>query len=65
MPMILSAERAPHLNYFVDFLQQCKHTRITLDQWESFLQFNSSINADLSNFEDDGACKLDIHIFYK
>jgi hypothetical protein len=58
MPMILDKDRAPHLPYFLEFLQTaCKEQRITLDQWESFLQFNNSINVDLSNFEDDGACK--------
>ena len=56
--MILEKDRAPHLEHFLEYLQQCKHTRITLDQWESFLQFNQNVNVDLSNFEDDGACKL-------
>lgn len=58
MPIVLDKDRAPHLTYFIDFLQQCSHTRITLDQWESFLQFNHTVKADLSNWEDDGACKL-------
>ncbi len=57
MPIVLDKDRAPHLTYFIDFLQQCSHTRITLDQWESFLQFNHTVKADLSNWEDDGACK--------
>jgi hypothetical protein len=58
LPLILDADRAPHLQYFLEFLQQCSETRITLDQWESFLQFNIKIKVDLSDFEDDGACKF-------
>ncbi len=56
--MILDKDRAPHLSYFLEFLQSNKEARITLDQWESFLQFNHAVKEDLSNFEDDGACKL-------
>ena len=36
-----------------------------MDQWDSFLQFNYLINADLSNAEDDGACKTDFFIFLR
>lgn len=57
MPMILDKDRAPHLPFFLEFLQTSKEQRITLDQWESFLQFNHVVKVDLSNFEDDGACK--------
>jgi hypothetical protein len=58
LPVVLDKDRAPHLNYFLEFLQQCNHQRITLDQWDSFLQFNHAIKVDLSNCEDDGACKF-------
>jgi hypothetical protein len=58
MQMTLSAERAPHLDLFIDFLNKnTQHQRITLDQWDSFLQFNQIALLDLSNVEDDGACK--------
>ena len=42
----------------MQFLEVSHHNRITLDQWDSFLQFQSSIATDLSNYDDDGACKL-------
>lgn len=58
LPIVLEKNRAPHLEYFMTFLQNCSHQRITLDQWDSFLQFNYLINVNLSNAEDDGACKL-------
>jgi hypothetical protein len=54
---VLDKNRAPHLPHFLQFLESCSHQRITLDQWDSFLQFNHAVNADLSNLEEDGACK--------
>lgn len=42
------------------FLAESSQTRITFDQWDSFLQFNDQVALDLSNYEDDGACKLSI-----
>jgi hypothetical protein len=38
-------------------MQTCTHQRITLDQWDSFLQFQYSVALDLSNYDEDGACK--------
>jgi Cullin binding len=57
LTMVLDKNRAPHLDYFVEFLKGCSHQRITLDQWDSFLQFQHSIKVDLSNYDEDGACK--------
>ena len=60
LPIILDKHRAPHLPYFIEFLSSpasAAHTRITLDQWESFLQFNDNVLVDLSNYEEDNACK--------
>ncbi|KAJ1424381.1 hypothetical protein B484DRAFT_451538 [Ochromonadaceae sp. CCMP2298] len=60
MPIVLDMNRAPHLDKFLQFLNAGgagEHARITMDQWDSFLQFNLHVQADLSNFEDDGACK--------
>ena len=64
LPIVLDKNRAPHLEYFLEFLQQCNHTRITLDQWDSFLQFNYTIKVDLSNVEEDGACKCFLVLTY-
>lgn len=58
LPIVLSAQRAPHLNLFLEFLQTSSTVRITLDQWDSFLQFNNVVGLDLKNYEDDGAWPL-------
>lgn len=58
MPIVLDTNRAPHLTLFLEFLQGTNHQKITMDQWDSFLQFNHMVKLDLSNFEDDGACKF-------
>ena len=61
LPIVLDTNRAPHLSLFLEFLGTCTdkvHQRITLDQWDSFLQFNNTVKLDLSNHEDDGACKI-------
>ena len=60
LPIVLDKNRAPHLEYFLEFLSGCNQTRITLDQWDSFLQFNNQVNLDLSNFEEDGACEFSV-----
>jgi hypothetical protein len=59
MPIVLSSGRAPHLEKFLEFLRSdtCKETRITMDQWDSFLVFNQAVTLNLSNHDDDGACK--------
>jgi len=56
-PIVLDKNRAPHLEAFLQYLQSSAHQRITLDQWDSFLQFNLVVKFDLSNHEDDGACE--------
>ena len=64
LPIVLDTNRAPHLTLFLEFLQTActekVHQRITLDQWDSFLQFSGTVKVDLSNHEDDGACKIQI-----
>jgi hypothetical protein len=57
LPMVLDRNRAPHLELFLEFLAGCSHQRITLDQWDSFLQFQHSVNLELTNYDEDGACK--------
>jgi hypothetical protein len=58
LPIVLDVHRAPHLTLFLQFLEGTTHAKITLDQWDSFLQFNGSINLNLSNHDDDGAWPL-------
>jgi hypothetical protein len=57
LPLVLDTHRAPHITLFLEFLGTSTHQRITLDQWDSFLQFQYSVNLDLSNYDEDGACK--------
>lgn len=57
LPIVLDEHRAPHLSRFLQFLETSSATVITLDQWDSFLQFNYTVPLDLQGLEDDGACK--------
>src|SRR5690554_491207 len=57
LPIVLDQNRAPHLPHFLQFLETSTATVITLDQWDSFLQFNSTVPVGLEGLEDDGACK--------
>jgi hypothetical protein len=59
LPIVLDEHRAPHLPRFLQFLETSSATVITLDQWDSFLQFNYTVPLDLQGLEDDGACKRD------
>ena len=58
LPMVLDSNRANHLEPFLKYLQGCSHQRISLDQWDSFLQFNQAVKVDLSNYDEDGAWPL-------
>lgn len=58
LPVVVDRNRAPHLEHFLQFLSTSNHQRITLDQWESFLQFNHNVKLDLSNYDADGAWPL-------
>lgn len=58
LPIVLDTNRAPHLESFLEFMKGCKETRITMDQWDSFLQFNYTVNYDCKNYDDDGAWPL-------
>ena len=64
LPLVLDTSRAPHITLFLEFLVTAAHQRITLDQWDSFLQFQSSVNLDLGNYDEDGACKLIFFVFF-
>jgi len=57
LPIVLDTNKAPHLNEFIDFLNTLtgNNTRITLDQWDSFLLFNTTVKIDLSNYDENGA----------
>lgn len=39
-------------------LQQSKYKGLNKDQWYNVLEFSRTINTDLSNYDEDGACEL-------
>jgi len=45
----------PLLDDFLEFLQNSKYKVLNRDQWCNVLEFSRSINADLSNYDEDGA----------
>jgi hypothetical protein len=57
LPLVMS-NRSVHTDLFVDFLRQCSSTRITLDQWNSFLEFSQAVSEDFSGYDEDGAWPL-------
>ena len=44
--------RSIFLEEFLEFLPTCGTTRITADQWNSFLEFSHAVSADLSGYEE-------------
>jgi hypothetical protein len=63
LPLVLDSNRAPHITFFLAFLSASTHQRITLDQWDSFLQFQTTVDLDLSNYDAEGACKSYYHCY--
>lgn len=39
------------------FLQQSKYRVMNKDQWYNVLEFSRTVHADLSNYDEDGACE--------
>ncbi|XP_046511731.1 DCN1-like protein 4 [Equus quagga] len=46
----------PLFPVFHQFLEQSKYKVINKDQWCNVLEFSRTINLDLSNYDEDGAC---------
>ncbi|KAI1238294.1 hypothetical protein IHE44_0013014 [Lamprotornis superbus] len=44
--------------YAFDFARQSKYKVINKDQWCNVLEFSRTINLDLSNYDEDGACSF-------
>lgn len=49
---------------FLIFLQQSKYKVINKDQWYNVLEFSRTVHADLSNYDEDGACEYSIFIIF-
>jgi len=43
--------------FFFLYLQNSKYKVLNRDQWCNVLEFSRSILPDLSNYDEDGACK--------
>lgn len=42
----------------MEFLQQCPaNTRVTFDQWSSFLEFSNTVKDDFKGYDEEGACE--------
>lgn len=60
LPIVLDKNRAPHLDLFVEFLGTLPEgTKVSADQWSSFLHFNEAVTVDLNGYDpDNGAWPL-------
>lgn len=47
-----------HYHFVLSCPQQSKYKGMNKDQWYNVLEFSRTINTDLSNYDEDGACKL-------
>jgi len=55
MLRLLLGKQWPLHKHFDAFLSQSKYKVINKDQWCNVLEFSRSVNADLSNYDEDGA----------
>ena len=51
-------DRSSHVDSFLAFLAQSSTTRVTLDQWCSFLEFSDTVGPNFEGYEEDGAWPL-------
>ena len=52
-------QRSRYTDEFVEFLMQCPaNTRVTFDQWSSFLEFSNTVSSDFDGYDEDGACEF-------
>lgn len=57
MPLAICG-RSVFLDDFLEFLPSNPVTRITADQWNSFLEFSHTVSEDLTGYEEDSAWPL-------
>ena len=58
MLTLLLGRQWPLFSQFYQFLEQAKYKVINKDQWCNILEFSRAIKPDLSNYDEDGACKF-------
>eukprot|EP00904_Undaria_pinnatifida_P003103 jgi/Undpi1/12794/HiC_scaffold_7.g02461.m1 len=55
LQMVMGA-RSRYTEEFVEFLKQCPpNTRVTFDQWSSFLEFSNTVTDGFEGYDEDGA----------
>ncbi|CAM9852012.1 unnamed protein product [Ectocarpus fasciculatus] len=55
LEMVMGA-RSRYTDAFVEFLKQCPaSTRVTFDQWSSFLEFSNTVKEGFEGYDEDGA----------
>lgn len=58
LPMVIG-NRSSFVDLFLEFLPQSKGTtRITADQWNSFLEFSLTVDGDFTGYDEDAAWPL-------
>ena len=55
---IAIGDRSAHTVPFLAFLEKSSTTRVTLDQWCSFLEFSDKVGPNFEGYEEDGAWPL-------
>lgn len=54
-----SSSHSPHcFPLLLSLPQQSKYKGMNKDQWYNVLEFSRTINTDLCNYDEDGACKF-------
>lgn len=52
--------RSRYTDEFLEFLKQLPgNTRVTFDQWCSFLEFSWTVPEGFAGYDEDGACEFD------
>lgn len=55
--------RSRYTEEFVEFLKQLPaNTRVTFDQWCSFLEFSSTVSDGFEGYDEDGACEYSVYL---
>ena len=62
--LLIDASKYPLISPFLDFLIAHKDKGVPRDVWEMTLEFVMSTKADLSNFDENGACRAFL-VFFK
>lgn len=57
MLALLLGRTWPLFSVFYQYLEQSKYRVMNKDQWYNVLEFSRTVHADLSNYDEDGACK--------